>query len=735
MLVGDDLGLETFYTGYILFQNPVRDGWRYTRLTLKVRANIVFALALMAFAALAWFSFRESRRLSENNRWVSHTRDVLELSESLAARVTDAAAARGAYIRLGDPAQFEKFESASNFALRDITQLRNLTVDNPGQQLRLAQLDPLVRGRLALLRTAMESHQRISNDRAVQDAFTAQGAIISSQLLEMVRNFEDVERSLLQTRSAEAEATDSRANKINMIRTVFVFVSVLLVFWFLNREFARHERAERAMIEQKRLLQSILDSCSDSVIVADSSGSIILRNPVAARENALIHAENLDENYPEMLGLYKSDGITLYKTEELALARSLRGESVNGLEMCSRPPDGGQTRWKLAAGGPLLNARGEKQGGVVFVRDITDRKEADRQLSKALQEAESHARENIELSELGDSLQSCHTSQEAYKMSENALAQIFGSRPGALCIINPSRDLVEARAVWSNCATTELGFSPDDCWSLRRGKPYGDRGSGKPVPCSHLRGDPIGDYLCVPLIAHGETLGVMYLEKGPNATGPDSDAEQARIRRLAIAVAERVSLALANLRLREMLRNQSIRDPLTGLYNRRYLEESLTRELRRAVRAKRPVSVVMMDLDNFKHFNDTFGHQAGDLLLKEVASLLGTRVRAGDLACRYGGEEFSLVLCESDIEGTHTCVSNICEAVRHLSVEYRGQTFSRVTISAGIANYPAHYDNLDDLINAADKALYAAKNNGRDCVVIYDGRKTAAMQPPASIVL
>ena len=698
----------------------------------------MFALALMAFAVLAWFSLRASHRLSENNRWVSHTRDVLELSESLAARLTDAAAARGAYIRLGDSSQFEKFEAASNSALRDFAQLRDLTEDNAGQQLRLAQLDPLVRSRLALLKTSMESHQQSSDDRAVQDAFTARGAIISSQFLEMVRDFEGVERSLLQTRTDEAAASDSRASKINIIRTVFVFLSVLLVFWFLNREFARHERSERAMTEQKRLLQSILDSCSDSVIVADSSGSIILRNPVAARENAEVHADNLDKDYPELLGLYKSDGQTLFKTEELALARSLRGESVNGLEMCNRPPDGGQTRWKLAAGGPLLNAQGQKQGGVVFVRDITDRKEADRQLSKALQEAESHARENIELSELGDLLQSCHTSQEAYKMSENALAQIFGSRPGALCIINPSRDLVEARAVWSNCATTELGFSPDDCWGLRRGKPYGDRGPGKPLPCSHVRGDPIGDYLCVPLIAHGETLGVMYLEKGPNASGLDSDGEQiqqARLRRLAIAVAERVSLALANLRLREMLRNQSIRDPLTGLYNRRYLEESLTRELRRAVRAKRPVSVVMMDLDNFKHFNDTFGHQAGDLLLKEIASLLGTRVRAGDLACRFGGEEFSLVLCESDIEGTSKCVSSICEAVRHLSVDYRGQTLSRVTISAGISNYPAHYDTLEDLIHAADKALYAAKNNGRDCFVIYDGQKTAAMQPPASIAL
>ncbi len=128
----------------------------------------------------------------------------------------------------------------------------------------------------------------------------------------------------------------------------------------------------------------------------------------------------------------------------------------------------------------------------------------------------------------------------------------------------------------------------------------------------------------------------------------------------------------------------------------------------------------MLDLDNFKHFNDTFGHQAGDLILKEVANLLATRVRAGDLACRYGGEEFSLVISEADIPGTLKCVSGICDAVKHLSIDYRGQTLGRITVSAGISNYPMHHDNMDDLINAADTALYKAKNSGRDCVVVYD---------------
>ncbi len=218
-------------------------------------------------------------------------------------------------------------------------------------------------------------------------------------------------------------------------------------------------------------------------------------------------------------------------------------------------------------------------------------------------------------------------------------------------------------------------------------------------------------------------MGVLYVEDKVSLLAPSSEAlqyEQATLKRRSIAVAERVSLALANLRLRELLRNQSIRDPLTGLYNRRYLEESLNRELHRANRTSRNVSVVMLDLDHFKHFNDTFGHQVGDILLKEVAGVIKSRVRAGDLACRYGGEEFALIIAEVDTEGAHKCVESIREAIKHLSLHNRGQTLGTITVSAGIATYPAHGDNSEDLIRAADEALYQAKKAGRDCIIVYE---------------
>jgi diguanylate cyclase (GGDEF)-like protein len=225
----------------------------------------------------------------------------------------------------------------------------------------------------------------------------------------------------------------------------------------------------------------------------------------------------------------------------------------------------------------------------------------------------------------------------------------------------------------------------------------------------------------VPLAAQGETLGVLYVEDGDE--GPETSVDGLRLRRInlervATAAGERISLALANLKLREILRNQSIRDPLTGLFNRRYMEESLARELHRGARKKRNVALVMVDLDHFKVFNDTFGHQAGDLLLRELSSVLKSRVRAGDMACRYGGEEFALILAETDSDGARTCTENIRAEIKNLHLHIRGQALGAVTISAGIAVFPGHGENAEELMRAADLALYRAKNEGRDRVLV-----------------
>ena len=703
-------------------------------LSLKTKTNIAFFLALAALATMGWFSFRESRRLAEKDQWVSHTRDILELAESLRSHISDAGTARRVYL-LGDPKQLSLFNAANDAALSDFDALRKLTFDNPSQENRLARLEPLVRDRLSILRASIDLHAQTPNDHRQQEALTDQGTKLTAQFVELIHEFTSVERDLLQRRTSEAEASDHRATRINAFLTLSVFLLLIVTLALLNRELSRRARAERLAAEQKNLLQSILNSCSDAVTVADRSGNIILRNPVAARDTGNTTVDVLSPDYPRALGLYHKDMTTLYEIRDLPLARASRGEFVNGMEVYIRPPDGTQTRWGLAAGGPLLDNNGEQRGGVVFLRDITDRKEADERLSAALRESEADVKERADLSNFADLLQSCQTVEEACRVSERALLQIFGSRPGALCLTNASRNLVESVAAWHDCSTTEDVFDPKDCWALRLGRPYSGGDANSPLRCSHVSPSLAGDYLCVPLAAQGETLGVLYIEDtlpSSESSAERIDALRKQLHRRATAVAERISLALANLRLREVLRNQSIRDPLTGLFNRRYLEESLVRELHRATRTGRKVSFVMLDLDHFKAFNDSFGHQAGDLLLREAAEVIKARVRAGDLACRYGGEEFALILSEADTEGAQVCMEKIRDAVRHLSLQYRGETLRAVTVSVGIATFPLHADNPEELIRAADGALYQAKEQGRDRIVTCKARdRDSALANPS----
>ncbi len=193
--------------------------------------------------------------------------------------------------------------------------------------------------------------------------------------------------------------------------------------------------------------------------------------------------------------------------------------------------------------------------------------------------------------------------------------------------------------------------------------------------------------------------------------------------------AQQVSLSLANIQLREALRNQSIRDCLTGLYNRRYLDETLERETRRAVRSAQGLGVLMLDLDHFKNFNDTYGHDAGDTVLRETASFLLKSVRAEDFVCRFGGEEFVIILPGADLQTSQARAERIRSKLRELTVLHQGKSLGRITVSIGVAEVPLHGTCPKELIEAADAALYRAKKEGRDRVVLADTESAAKSQP------
>jgi diguanylate cyclase (GGDEF)-like protein len=242
--------------------------------------------------------------------------------------------------------------------------------------------------------------------------------------------------------------------------------------------------------------------------------------------------------------------------------------------------------------------------------------------------------------------------------------------------------------------------------------------------CGHIEPASAACHLCVPMVAHGDSLGVLSIND-PGLC--DSIAQPRLLRRkqeLATTVAEQISLAFANLTLRETLKYQSVRDPLTGLFNRRHMEESLERELLRAARNGKPVTVLMIDIDRFKLFNDSFGHEAGDILLRELGSVFTSLTRGGDIACRYGGEEFLLILTDASLETGCERAAKLREQVANLQIGYRGETLRRITVSIGVAAFPQHGTSAAPLLRLADEALYRAKAGGKDRVVVADATST-----------
>lgn len=351
------------------------------------------------------------------------------------------------------------------------------------------------------------------------------------------------------------------------------------------------------------------------------------------------------------------------------------------------------------------------------LRELSD------QLSTGVQRLELRNREISLLSRMAGALHSVNEFDECYGIIGRFARQLFPDNTGSLSLYHPSRDVLDPVARWGDWPESLELFEPHACWAIRRGQSHQVLDVEHDLLCPHLLGSTVTEhgYLCVPLMAQGEPLGVLTLNGAPRA-----DLE------LAEAFAEQVSLGVANLSLRDSLRQQSLMDALTGLHNRRFLDETLRRELLRASRKQAPIAVVLLDVDHFKRFNDTFGHEAGDLVLRHLAIEMKRCVRASDLACRYGGEEFALVMPEISREDAIERCESLRLTVSRLQVRYGGEPLGPISISLGLAWFPDDGDQADALLHAADVALYRAKNAGRNRLCIYRSEADDSTALPAN---
>ncbi len=504
------------------------------------------------------------------------------------------------------------------------------------------------------------------------------------------------------------------------------------------RDTTERKRAEEQLRKSERRFRALIENSSDAVSLIGADSTVLYSSPSTSRV--------LGYSPEEFVGY---SGLELVHPDDREYAMKVLSELVQqpgtvvSVQVRVRHKDG-SWRWTESVGTNLLDEP-SVQAIVVNYRDITERKQAQEALQQANQkltgwvkELEERNRAITSLNEMGDLLQTCMTGEEAYNVIAQTARQLFPNEPGALFVLRASQNMVEAVTLWGDAPAGQRVFAPDDCWALRRGRVHAVGNVRSGLVCPHLRRDEARDptrraslqsYLCVPMMAQGEAIGILHLQThapqsaaeavaaGPE-TKPRLSSSSAEHIALAMNAAEHIALALSNLKLQETLRRQAIRDPLTGLFNRRYMEESLEREISRAARRDMPLGIVMLDIDHFKRFNDTFGHAAGDALLRELGTFLLTHLRAEDIACRYGGEEFALILAEASLESTRQRAEQLRNEVKNLNVHHLRRPLGSISLSLGVACFPEHGSTVEAVLRAADNALYRAKAGGRDRVVL-----------------
>ena len=415
-----------------------------------------------------------------------------------------------------------------------------------------------------------------------------------------------------------------------------------------------------------------------------------------------------------------------------ALAACLRDGAPFTVDLEARRADG-VSIWVSVQGEAVRDDRGTVTVMRGTVQDITERKTAERniamlhgQMADSVEALKRHAEEMRAIARMSDLLQACHSRAEAFPIIAATARTLFPMANGALALVETDTRQMTTVTEWGAGSTVPERFTFEDCWALRTGQRYELAAPDQGTPCRHYRTTPAGPSLCLPLTVQGETSGLLHMDC-PAGNTLDEDK-----RSLMTSFADVVKLSLSNLRMREILGEQAIRDQLTGLFNRHYLVETLPREIRRAERDKVPLSVALLDIDHFKRLNDNYGHSAGDAVLKALGGLLRNAMRGGDIACRYGGEEFLLVLAECDRDGAREMIQKVSEKAKRLSFALPGVSLPPITLSAGIAELDEKLSSAEALIAAADRALYSAKEKGRDRVEVFSPRMPEMTRRAAS---
>lgn len=694
-------------------------------LTSRAVINILFTFALIVTLAVNALFFFQISKFADANKMIVHTHQVLQTSNEILLDLMIIESLTRGFTITQNKVFLSDLDQKMVEMYQNLNNAKKLTRDNAAQSKNFAELEPFLKDRIALIKYTISFATQRPNDKKGIANIVNSGYALTNKISARLKIIYNEELRLLSQRSKEQNNISSIVNIIFLVANVLTVGILLIGIIILNINFSTRRIMERDKRKFENLLKGIIDGTNDIIAAVDANLCFLIFNQSFEYEFKQIFGKR-----PILAGSLKNALSHLPDQQHQVVQlwqRALQGEEFTIVNKFG-DPNLSENIYECNFSA-IYNEKGKVVAASAIIRNIESRIAAEKnlqithdKLERAYKELKAHDTEISMLNEMEGRLQSCNSIEETLKIITIYCEKMLTFASGVVYLVNSSRNYLEIVAEWRVLQNkNEQVFSPEECWGLRQGKCYFYINKTVSILCAHKMGETNLAYICVPLLAQNDVIGMLNVELSNTEHATEAEIREIMKKHemLINNLAAQLSLAMANIRLRETLKIRSIRDPLTGLFNRAYLHEVLDREMHRAQRNNYPITIVMMDIDHFKRFNDKHGHDAGDLVLREVARLLETQIRTSDIVCRYGGEEFLIVLFETDMPGAINRIEKIRELITHLELNFRNILLENISASFGLALYPKDGKDIEELVTAADSALYASKKGGRNRLTVY----------------
>lgn len=689
----------------------------------RIWINLLFFFILTTIVAMNIFAYHHLKKFIQANAWVLHTYKVMEATNKLFSYHLESVVLSRGFLLTGNKLFLTYLNEDIALMNDSWHRLKKLTVDNTVQQQKINKLRILLNERTQLLKQAIKL--RSDNEAAELQALIFTGQNLTDRIQNLIDSLYEYEYLLLKQRDVASVSNLNRMLDSIILVNLLSFLFLIAIIFLVNKKFAEHKKLESLRKSSETLLKGIIDGTKDFVAAIDPNFKYIAIN------------EPFSHEFNRLYGLTPTIGMTVEQS-----LKSYPSELTYILELWERALEGQEFTITNQFGNPkgvrddydiTYNAIHDNNdvviGAALIARNITERVNqemdvinAKKKIEASYGELKQYTEEITLINEMSAYLQTSACLEESLMMIKAYCERMLPTVRGSLYILNASRNYLEQAITWNLKSNTKEIVGPEDCWGLRQGKIYLHYNDSKQFPCKHVKEqDLIYPYICVPLLAQNRTIGLIYLQFEQMAGC--SDNEQFRTIDSSLKFIENItahiSLAINNIQLRDALRTSSLRDHLTGLYNRLYLDESLPRDIDRADREGVQLALVMIDFDHFKEINDIYSHEAGDMALKQVAEQLQANTRKSDIACRFGGDEFLIMFYGTDANAAFKKCQILLDTVSNLKLYFRNSQLPSLSLSIGIAMFPEDGDQESVLLSAADKALYSSKKTGRHKITLY----------------